>query len=255
MNVSDAAIIQAFTVALPRQELILPSEIKRAIHQVGYELAQHHSDKAAGQIREMVQQHHCLAEPFHSIHKNFQDRYRTRFGDSLTSKPSEEPFTESLEQLMETMIVPILRSDEFATSARSVVRRSLQQDNQEDQDDLLPDVVHFFIMYLQKAISASDEQIHTILHALEQQLLSVEDIAHLLKISIDQAHQIVKNLWRRGYIDSAKSSVVGRAVAAFIRSPRPTPPTNPTTHFVLTSRGHFHLHPLLIAKREGIVES
>ncbi|MEB3213152.1 MAG: hypothetical protein VKL39_17505 [Leptolyngbyaceae bacterium] len=244
MNVSDATIIQAFTVTLPRLEMVLSPEMKQAAHQVGDALAHHHPEEAAEQIQDLVQHHRCLASPFQVLYRDFQSRVQ------LNSEESEVS-SESLEMMIEGMTVPILRSDDFVLSARQMIRQTL---NQHQQDKLLPDIVHFFITCLQRAIATSDEQVTTILRALEQQLLSVEDIAHLLKIPVDQARQMVANLWERGYIDSAKSSVVGRAVAAFIRSPRPMPPENPTTHFVLTSRGHFHLHPLLIAKREDRLE-
>ncbi|MEM7772777.1 MAG: hypothetical protein AAF327_19985 [Cyanobacteria bacterium P01_A01_bin.37] len=245
MNITDATIIQAFTAVLPRLEMMLAPEIKQSVHHVGYELAQHHAEKAARQIFDLVQHHRCLEEPFRSLHKTFEHRYQSGIqGSSSDSDLS----TESLELLIETMTVPILRAEEFVASARNIVRQALHHDN------ALPDVMHFFIICLQKAVSTSDEQVNNILHALEQQLLSVEDIAHLLNISVEQAHYIVNHLWAWGYIDSAKSSVMGRAVAAFTRSPRSMPSVNHTTHFVLTSRGHFHLHPFLIAKREDRLE-
>lgn len=243
MNLTDALTIQAFTAVLPKLEMTLPPVLKQSIHEAGQELAHHHAVQAALHIRNLVNHHQCLEEPFSPLYQRFQERSQA---NALSVHPSQ--FTASLELLTETMTVPILRAENFAVGAKEILRRSKHHMTE------LPDVMHLFVTSLQKAVSAFDEQVNSVLQALEQQLLSVEDIAHVQNISVEQANQIVKNLWERGYIDSAKSNVVGRAMAVFTRSPRSIPSVHSAKHFVLTSRGHFHLHPLLSGKREDALE-
>jgi len=244
MNFIDALTIQAFTAVLPKLEMTLSNDIRQEIHKVGRVLAEHHTDQAALKMHDLVSHHRCLEEPFSPLYQRFQERYRW---DTLQVSQATVILS-SLESAIAAMAVPILQADDFAMGAKTVLRQTRPRLAE------LPEVMHLFVTSLQKAVSAFDEQVNRVLQALEQQLLSVEDIAHVLNVPVEQANHIVEALWQRGYIDSAKSSVVGRAMAVLTRSPRTIPPVNSATHFVLTSRGHFHLHPFLIARVEDGLE-
>ncbi|GEM_PF-5775534 len=146
------------------------------------------------------------------------------------------------EALLGRMTVPILTADDFVSSARSLIR---QVKNQREQ---VPESMHLFVIMLQRAVAIFDEQTSRVLRLLEHQLLTLEDIAHALNMPSEQAERIVQMLLKEGYIDSARSNPLGRAMAVFMPAPRPVADVNPATQFVLTSKGFFHLNPLLTGR-------
>lgn len=271
MNTTDAFTIQAFTAVLPKLDVVLSEDLKQTIHATGSELAQHHFSQAASTMRDLVRHHRCLSDAYAPVYRKFQERYlqpsaavqsssdEANVSASDTSanrspaRPSERTESDSgtlsdqpsslfPESWLERLTVPILTADNFVRPARILVRQARTHRHQ------IPESMHLFVMLLQRAIATFEEQTHQVLRALEHQLLTTEDIAHALNMPLDQAERIVQMLLREGYIDSAQSNMLGRAMAAFMPASRVMPDVHPSTHFVLTSKGFFHLNPLLTGR-------
>lgn len=246
MNPTDVFTIQAFTAILPRLELVMSDELKQAVHETGRTLAQHEPSQAADRMRDLVSHHRCLKDPYIPLYERFEERFPAQ----ATPLSETRDASDAMEPLLERMTVPILTSETFAGAARDILKRVRHQTTG------LPEPMHLFIIFLKKAVATFDDQINAILKGLEQQLLSAEDIAVMLNVSPEQANRVLQMLWDKGYIDSANQGVIGRAFAVFGGRPnRALHSVAPDTHFVLTSKGHFHLHPLRIARRsEGELE-
>lgn len=286
MKPTDAFTIQAFTAVLPKLDVMLPQELKQAIHKTGDALAKHHFSDAAATMRDLVSRDRALDNAYTPVYRKFQTRYTdallglpirplalsedpVELASESSSRPSERDDTldrsvsESVddsssdaqsqvreststllsslfpEVLLERMTVPILTANDFVYSARTLIRQVKTQQEQ------LPESMHLYVITLQRAVATFDEQTHRVLRLLEHQLLTLEDIAHALNMNPEQAERIVQMLLREGYIDSARSNPLGRAMAVFLPAPRSRPGITAETQFVLTSKGFFQLNPLL----------
>jgi hypothetical protein len=94
-----------------------------------------------------------------------------------------------------------------------------------------------------------------VLNALERRPLTVENLAHTLGCPIQDMHETVERLWQKGFIDTTKatSTQEGAQVRWILNQivPWGPPPmatetySNSKTYFILTSKGHLRLHPIL----------
>lgn len=97
-----------------------------------------------------------------------------------------------------------------------------------------------------------------VLSALERRPLTVENLAHLLGCSVEDTHRIVQRLWHQGYINTTNATPVTHGTPAhWLMSqilpwgrPSMSAQIHPTskTYFILTSKGHFRLHPIFSFK-------
>ncbi len=94
----------------------------------------------------------------------------------------------------------------------------------------------------------TDAHTLTILKSIDQQLLTVEDLAYYTKLPIEHVQAIVQRLWDAGDIAPAqrRSAVV---VQSFLTNPS-HPSVDRQMVFNLTRKGHFHLHPI-VQRKEG----
>lgn len=85
-----------------------------------------------------------------------------------------------------------------------------------------------------------------ILKSIDQQLLTVEDLAYYTKLPIEQVEAIVQRLWNAGDIQPAKrrSPIVTQS---FVTAPNP-PQVDRQMVFNVTPKGHFHLQPVVQRK-------
>ncbi|MGB3493378.1 MAG: hypothetical protein WBA57_11655 [Elainellaceae cyanobacterium] len=288
MKPTDAFTIQAFTAVLPKLDVVLPQELKQAIHTAGKELAKHNFSGAAATMRDLASRDRAIDTAYTPVYRKFQTRYTdTLLGlpirplalpedpvelasqSESSASPSDRGETtdrsaapsvdaaasdaqsqvresrsaqlSSLfpEVLLERMTVPILTANDFVYSARALIQQVKTQQEQ------LPESMHLFVITLQRAVATFDEQTHQVLRLLEHQLLTLEDITYALNMRPEQAGRIVQMLLKEGYIDSARSNPLGRAMAVFLPAPRAHPTITSETQFVLTSKGFFQLNPLL----------
>jgi outer membrane lipoprotein SlyB len=112
-----------------------------------------------------------------------------------------------------------------------------------------------------------------ILTALERQPLTVENIAYGLGLPVDETREIILRLLHEGYIDTTTSVSSGITIGAIVGSTifggliagpigaaigavlgnqlsstgsqKKRIPSDSQTYFILTSKGHYRLHPLL----------
>lgn len=92
----------------------------------------------------------------------------------------------------------------------------------------------------------TDAHTLAILRSIDQQLLTVEDLAYYTKLPIAQVEAIVQRLWNAGDIELAKRRAV-ILTQSFV-----TAPTHPHVDrqmvFNVTPKGHFHLQPVVQRK-------
>ena len=91
----------------------------------------------------------------------------------------------------------------------------------------------------------------TILKKLTTTHLRTQDLSYVLNQPLDRTQTIIQQLWKTGYIDRLDSSIL------YILFPnlRPTtyrnqPPT-PDIFLTLTTKGYFHLYPLIQWAKRG----
>lgn len=85
-----------------------------------------------------------------------------------------------------------------------------------------------------------------ILRSIDQQLLTVEDLAYYTKLPIEQVEAIVQRLWNTGDIELAKRRLPIVA-QSFVTNPN-HPSVDRQMVFNVTPKGHFHLHPVVQRK-------
>lgn len=100
-----------------------------------------------------------------------------------------------------------------------------------------------------------------VLSALERRPLTVENLAHTLGCPIQEMHEIVQRLWQKGYIDTSRATAQNHhghgqwLMSQLLPWGHPQVPveihSNSKTYFILTSKGHLHLHPILSLNQEA----
>lgn len=81
-----------------------------------------------------------------------------------------------------------------------------------------------------------------ILQAIDQQLLTVEDLAYYVKLPLDQVEAIVQQLWDAGYVQVVQRRFSVTTLAVFSQPQHSR--VDRSMSFNLTPKGHFRLHPI-----------
>jgi hypothetical protein len=91
----------------------------------------------------------------------------------------------------------------------------------------------------------------TILKKLTTTHLRTQDLSYVLNQPLDRTQTIIQQLWKTGYIDRLDSSIL------YILFPNLRPetyrnhPPTPDLFLTLTTKGYFHLYPLIQWARRG----
>jgi hypothetical protein len=148
----------------------------------------------------------------------------------------------------DSIVLLILTADDFQATAKDLLRRIKPTQNQAPSD------AHAFLTALRQAVAAAaDAQSSVILYAIDQQLLTVEDLAYYVKLPIEQVQAMVQHLWDAGYIDLARRRLP-ICVLAFFAPNLPSRLVDRSMTFNLTPKGHFHLHPVKPSQREDTAQ-
>ncbi len=241
-NSSDLLTLQALSLALLRLEMPMPQDLQQAVQQIGLQFANHQLEPAAESVRHLVSQQPHLNELYEGEYQQLSHQYRLqeRAENFFGSNPSPTLIWDSI-------VLPILMADDVRATAKALLDRLKSTKNSPPPD------AHAFLTALQQALAAADAQSSVILHAIDQQLLTVEDLAYYVKLPIEQVQAMVQQLWNAGYIDLARRRVPIRVLAFFTPNP-PSRLVDRSMTFSLTPKGHFHLHPVKPSQREGTAQ-
>jgi hypothetical protein len=233
MNSDDTAIIlQAFSLALSNLDVELPAPMRREIQQVGNAVERRNTEAAAEAVLHLVKQSDRLHHRYQSEydHLNQQDSQRSKFltqnGNGTAALSWRDPVAE------------ILSADDFHAAAKQFLRRQHRQKSQNPE-------ISAFAIALQKNIQTTEAHRLDLLQTLDQQILTVEDLAFAIDLPLEQALTLVQNLWQEGYIYPSQNSILNM----FFPTPRKTKlEVSPGDCFSLTAKGYFHLHPFITTR-------
>lgn len=82
------------------------------------------------------------------------------------------------------------------------------------------------------------------LRVLERRPLTVAHLKYALGLPTEKVHQVVKRLWNKGYIDDSTANIFRKIIPSSKRREN-LASIDQTTYFTLTSKGYFHLHPVI----------
>lgn len=236
MNLLDALTLQAFSLARLHLNSALPRDLMDTVYQMGWAIARHQPN-VAQQIREFVQQHGCLREPYEQAYHHLEQRYQVQ------EQAIVQVTNSSLEANWQRLVADILVADD----PKAVVEEEVLQPDDPSDIKLRQTLPQPYLTALQQEVATLDQQASNILKVLERQLLTVEDLAYVVNLPAEQTRAIVQDLWRKGYIDTTKRTPLHRLLSFIGNQDEPREVENQHS-FNLTAKGHFYLHPLVVKR-------
>jgi hypothetical protein len=233
MKLHEDRTIQAFTLALPQLNGEVSPELHQQIQKIGQDLSQGQPGVAAA-IDALIQNNPVLKQPFEQAYDQLAQKYRSqeRTKGLTNSSPTAAALT------WEDVAVPVLLAGDFRTAAEQALQRMNGQLRK------MPAEAQPFLSSLQTRLRSLEVQERDVLSLLYQQPLTLIDLVHRLRISREQAEQIVKSLWQKGFIDWAESGVWSKLFPDVQSRQSQTLNINPDASLTLTVKGHFYLHPV-----------
>ncbi len=233
MKATEAITLQAFLIALSQLDTALPGDLQQKIQQIGHTLA-HDKTSAIAEIRDLVKKHAQLNRLYEAARITLQKQYQTQERDKWQER--EWIVSESGSLALESIAVPILTADDFTIAAKELLKKLKVGKDFIDK---------IFLDSLQKAVSLADIRTISVLEALEFRPLTIENLAYRLEMPIEQSCGIVQRLWNSGYIDMTTGGIL-RKIFPIFKSKKPASQiADSAAYFTLTSKGYFHLHPVI----------
>ncbi|MEM8639136.1 MAG: hypothetical protein AAGG51_10025 [Cyanobacteria bacterium P01_G01_bin.54] len=256
MNPAEQTTLKAFVLAVAQLEPPIAPDVNAVLTTVNQDL-KIQPDRALSTINHMVEHHEQLGGLFHNArqelkqHQSSQERDKflmtQTFGPmqkmsilSTTLSPATSQSTSpTLQQQMATMKQPLCKlSTEF-----SEIVQSLDQQITDTKDAFWPLLRMKFLVWMGK-----DQLLDfSILSAIEHRPLTTKDLAYRLEVSFERVECLVQRLWQEGKIDTMESSLWQKMLPFFRSRKQP----HPDTYWMLTSMGHFRLHPIISFRRMG----
>jgi DNA-binding MarR family transcriptional regulator len=250
MNLFDTITLQAFSLARLRVNGELPTDLQQTVHRLGEAIARHQPNIAT-EVHQFVEQHNCLREPYEAVYQNLQKQYQQQYQqqEQVKNVYLTSGFMERLPNAWEKIVVQILTADDPKAIAEQLMKHLKGR-----SPILQPtDIPSAFLSLLQQELAMLDEQETAVLRVIEQQLLTVEDLAHIVGLPVERVQAILQHLWQEGLIDFRKRSLMDKLLSVVAQSSRNCP-INYDTSFNLTAKGHYHLHPIIKPRRrEGTI--
>lgn len=224
MTPTQQTTLKAFLIAVSQLETPISDELKQAIHQIGEELNRS-EDKAIDMISEIVTQDPSLEKAYREARSILQEQYRSQERDK-----QDTLYSDSL--TLTGMAVTILSADDFRSTSQNLLKQI-----QNTKDTFLK------IWQVTLSISESRENllVFSVLKALDENHLTIEDLVYKTSLPKAKVIQIVKRLWNEGKIYTLTGGFLGKFFPILIDKSK----FNPDAYFVLTSVGYFDLHPVI----------
>lgn len=224
MTPTQQTTLKAFLIAVSQLETPISNELKQAIHQIGEELKRS-EDRAIDLISEIVTQDSHLEKAYQEARLILQEQYRSQERDKQTIFNLDNL---SLTEIAET----IFSADDFRLASQNFLN---QVQNTKDA----------FLKIWQVTLSISESKenllVFSVLKALDENPLTIEDLAYKTSLPKTKVMQIVKKLWNEGKIYTLTGGILSKFFPVLIDKSK----FNPDAYFVLTSVGYFDLHPVI----------
>lgn len=95
--------------------------------------------------------------------------------------------------------------------------------------------------------NASDFEEKDLLTILENQTLSIQEIASIFRLSIDDVSRVVKPLFINGFIDTVGNNIFDYIFPKLGKNRRAKPESlTPDVLLLITSKGYYRLHPFIV---------
>lgn len=246
MNRSEIAQIKAFLLALAQLDVDLAKPLHQSIQTIGAALA--NQSRAASLPEPLLAQMHGVLQQHSRLKALYEESYSSLLLYDQLQLQSQRPSGQSEPQaevnlteqayFIQNLAVPILITEDFASTAREILRRMKHEPQ-------MPPLARGFTLFLERAIASSDANVLAVLEALEKRPLTVTGLVYVVGLTLEQVWTIVRALWQQGYIDRATSNIVYKVFPMLKDRHRSCQTIEADTYLTLTAKGHFHLHPVV----------
>ncbi len=275
MKGNDELNLTACLLALLRYSDSLPSELSAQLQQVSTQLSDN-PHRAIQTLRATIQDHPDLKRLYEASRTQLYSQYappeRAKLAVSSRSDldrpqaPSVEPPSVAVEKTRSKssakngLVTERDRIDivQLATAIlnspnanyRTQTQKLFNQPTIKRQLEHTPDTLKASVEALEKAAKEVHPTKVALMKRLDQRILTVDDLAYALGISIESARQYVKTLWNESYVRPISGNFI-QQIWLSIKGPAPidAPPAD-DTYLKLTAKGYFYLHPSSLSKRK-----
>lgn len=232
MNDSDQEMCKAFVLAAAQLEPPIAPEVQAGLHQVHLALKQSPQGAIAA-MDDLLSRHSQLSQlSAAALDELARDKYLLPGLGNVVARPSSQA-TKSLGKL----------SADLEAIAHWVMEQISDTPNG-IQDAFVP------MFKLKTAVAEGKARLldFAVLRAIEQRPLTTEDLAYRLEMPFDQVNCVVQRLWQEGKINTMGSGIWRNIFPFLNHRKRP----NSDAYWMLTSIGHFRLHPIISLRQMGV---
>lgn len=231
MNVSEAIALQAFSIARLHLGAGLTDDLRQAVQEVADAIARNQPD-AVDRVRSLVERHECFRKPYEAAYFKLQAQYHKQEQFKGLRQASTPP-------RWKQVVTQILTADDPRLTAQELLKTA------KAREDSSTAIGQPYLSSLRTELEALNTQEVTALKALEKRPLTTEDLVYVVNQgSPEQVRTLVRSLWQRGYIDRVTGGLLSKLFPRLRR--HADQEIDSDTPLTLTSKGHFHLHPLIV---------
>lgn len=133
---------------------------------------------------------------------------------------------------------------------RAKAQKVLNQPSLKRQLEKAPEDLKVSVKELSKAVNILHPTKVALMKKLDERILTLDDAAYSLEISLESTRRYVQSLWNEGYVRPISGNLFKQIWLSFKGAPRLEHPPADDTALTLTARGYFYLHPGTLAKRK-----
>jgi hypothetical protein len=238
----DSLTLQAFSLALLQLEEPPVGALRETVQQISDTIADQDMETAGAKIRSLDRQsrlYHLYDQEYKILSRQYNTQEKTKSLLDINGATSAS--------LSWDKIVPrLIMAEDIKASAKDLLKRIQPRQQQASAE------TQAYVRSLQRAVEIADQPAISILKAIENRPLTLNDLPYFLNLSLEQAQATVQELWQKGYIDRTTSNLLHNTFPALGRKRRQQEQIHPSqTYLTLTSKGHFFLHPFITLKSQG----
>lgn len=261
MKGNDELNLTACLLALLRYNGSLPSELHTQLQKAQTQFSQN-QHQAIQTLRAAIQQHEPLGKLYSAsrtqLFSQYQSQERAKSAtiatissstQSATVRESPGKYVTEQDRIDIVQLATAILNSPNA-NYRAQTQKLFNQPDIKKQLEHAPERLKTSANVLETAASELHPTQVALMKKLDQRILTVDDLAYALGISIESARQYVKTLWNEKYIRPLSSSFITQ-IWLSIKGPKPIE-TSPAddTYLKLTAKGYFYLHPSSLSKRK-----
>jgi DNA-binding MarR family transcriptional regulator len=231
IDLAQEITLKAFLLAVAQLEPPIAPEIDAVLPTIKQDLDEQ-PNRALETINHLVAQHPELERLYNKARKTLRQQYGSQERDKLLTLNLSLRKPEAPQQHASNHTL-----HKFSTNFAAIVQQVTPELQRHRQDNF----ANLFSAYLAVAEGRTKLLDYSVLSAIEQNLLTTEDLAYRLKLPIEQMEQIVHRLWQEGKITRIDGSIWHK-IFPFVK-PKKCPHRDSV--LTLTAIGHFRIHPVL----------